>query len=366
LGFVAVVGHFTVQQAHAQAILQTAYVTLSDPRTGQTGVTQNFWFKAAQATLGSVIFQYCAYPSEVGAACTPSGASGAGTGALGSYYKATSTVPDNAFTGSWDAANTQWKVTSLYATESTSAGSPWRFQFTGMTNPSIAACVHATPANYSTGTCYVRIKAYPSTNYSGTPDTAIVSITVTQAVTVDARVDPVFTFTVTGVAGSGDTRNGTALSAITTTVTTVPFGSMTANQPKYAAHQLTVTTNTTAGYTISTQVTGNMTGTSYSKDIDPFIGVGANQTTAQSWTHPTGTVSGSDTGWLGVASDDTGITSPATNKFFSLNTTEFIVAKTVNSATARVTNVVYGIEVNAYQTADNYTTTLLYNALPTY
>lgn len=363
IGFAAI-ATFNASPTFAQAILQDAYVSVSDPRTGAT-TTHDFYFDVAKTTLGSVRFQYCAYPSETGGNCSASGANG--TDASLAQVTKGGGATDQTFTETWEGAATRFNVTSAYDAESTSAGVAWRFRFTDVVNPALNNCIHSTPTNNSTGTCYVRIFAYSQTNWGGTPDTAIVSITVTQAVSVSARVDPVFRFAVTGVAGSGATRNGTALSDVTTTVSTIPFGSLTALQPKFAAHTLTVTTNTTGGYTISAYLTGsNLTGTSYAEDIDPYVGNGANQTTPQSWTTPTGTVSGSDTGWLGVGTDDTGIITRAANAFYSLNTTSFVVASTEDSATNRTSNIVYGIEVNANQSADNYTGTLLYNALPKY
>lgn len=364
-GIVVFVGAvmFSVGAPQARAsVLENAILQLSDPRTAQTGVTHTFKFLVQATEVGSMTFQYCILPSG-------------GCSNTGTVYGDLGTVLDGAGAPSETFSDEAWGTQSdytaslnvTYDAEDTSAGTQWTVPFTGMTNPSLANCSHATPSNNSTGTCYVRISVYSATDYSGTPDTAIVSLTVTRAVSVSARVDPVFTFTVTGIAGSSATRNGTALSAVTTTVTTIPFGNLTAGTEKFAAQQLTVTTNTVGGFTIAAYLTANLSGTAYGDDIDPFIGDSANQSIPQSWTVPTGTVSSANTGWLGVGTDDTGVSGQANNAFYSLNmNSDFLVASCPNSASARVTNVVYGIEVNSYQQADNYTGTLLYDALPVY
>ena len=347
-------------------IVENAYLTISDPRTQATGVTHDFYFQVISSTLGSVRLQYCVSPSSATGSCTDPGGGGA-SGNLGTYTDGGGAPATATFTGSWEAGNTRWNVAAPLA-EATTAGAIWRFQFTGMVNPTLGSCTHNPPGNSSTGTCYVRLNIYAATDYTGTPDTGIVSITVTQSVSITARVDPTFTFTVTGVDPAGTaTANGTTLtSSVTTTVTTIPFGNLTANTEKFASQLLTVTTNTTGGYTIAARVTANLTGQAYLDDIDPFIGSGANQTTPQAWTLPTGTVSGSNTGWLGVGTDDTGVTGQQTNQFFSLNTSDFVVAKSPNSASTRNSYIVYGIEVNAFQEADNYTGTLYYTATPVY
>jgi hypothetical protein len=359
LGLVlAVAGTHQVQAG----LLENAYLSLSDPRTAQTGVTHDFYFNVINTTLGSVRIQYCVLPS--GTCSFPSG--GGASGTLGTYTEAGG-APTQTFTASWEAGSTRWNVAAPTA-ETTVAGNTWRFQFTSSVNPTYTDCTHNPPSNSSTGTCYVRIYVYSATNFTGTPDETIVSLTVTQAVTVSARVDPTFTFTVEGTTGDGSTAaNTTTLTnAITTTVTTIPFGNLTANTEKFAAHVLTVTTNTVGGYTIAARMTANLTGKAYADDIDPFAAAGVNSTTPQSWSIPTGTVSGTNTGWLGVGTDDTGVTGQAANKFFPLNTTDFVVAKSPNSASTRISKIVYGIEVNAFQEADNYTGTLLYTATPVY
>lgn len=359
LGLVlAVAGTHQVQAG----LLENAYLTLSDPRTGQTGVTHDFYFQVINTTLGSLRFQYCVLPS--GACSFPSG--GGASGTLGTYTEAT-VAPTQTFTGSWEAGSTRWNVAAPTA-ETTIAGNVWRFQFTSSINPAYTDCTHNPPVGNSTGTCYVRIYAYAATNFTGTPDETIVSLTVTQAVTVSARVDPTFTFTVEGTTGDGSTAaNTTTLTnGITTTVTTIPFGNLTANSEKFAAHSLTVTTNTVGGYTIAARMVANLTGSAYGDDIDPFTGGGATSSDPNAWTLPTGVVSGTNSGWLGVGTDDTGVTAQAANQFFPLTTTDFVVARTPNSASTRVSKIVYGIEVNAFQEADNYTGTLLYTATPVY
>lgn len=237
-----------------------------------------------------------------------------------------------------------------------------------MTNPTRTNCSNNSPANYSTGTCYVKLNTYPTSVWTGSGDNSIVSLTVTQAVTITARVNPTFQVRIDGIDG-GVTRNNTPLtSGISTTVTTIPFGNLTAGTAYFAGHLITVTGNNSGGYTVTAQLDNNLTGAAYDDPITPFYGSGDDATTtqAQDWAAPDGTASGTNTGWIGVGTDDTGVANRGNNQFFRLDTNGTVVAETDGPSDARQSNVVYGIQVNAYQQADNYEGVLTYNALPTY
>jgi len=367
--FVSAVGVFLAVIVFASqvkaATLENAYLDINDPSSGASGVTHDFYFEVTDTTVGRVDFRYCTTPSGN---CTTQGDLGAGgPGALG-------TVSDGGAsqTSAW-VAYSSWSDPYWYAIRdegvATTGGNQWRFRFTSMSNPAFDTCTHNQPTNSSTGTCYVRIQMYSDTAGASTTDSGIVSITVTRDVTVSARVDPTFTLTVEGVAGTAQTVNGSILTnSLTTTITTIPFGNLTANTSKTASHKLTVTGNISGGYTVTAKMDANLSGTAYGDDIDPFTGTGDNATTtaSQSWSSPDGTTSGTDTGWLGVGTDDTGVTNRGSNQFFSLSTTGTVIAETTGPASARISNVIYRIEANPYQQADSYTGILTYDALPTY
>lgn len=70
-------------------------------------------------------------------------------------------------------------------------------------------------------------------------------IALVESVRVTATVDPTITFTIASV-GVGETACGVAAS-VTTTATTVPFGTMALNTFKNLAHKLTLSTNAVGG-----------------------------------------------------------------------------------------------------------------------
>lgn len=367
--FVSAVGVFLALAVTASVVkaatLENAYLDISDPSSAAPSVVHDFYFEVVGTTVARVDFRYCVTPSGD---CTSQGNLGAAA--------SLATVSDggSAQTSYWQAYSS-WTAPYWYAIRdediSTTGGNQWRFRFTGMANPSFDTCTHNQPTNSSTGTCYVRIQMYSDTDgeTADQTDNTIVSITVTRDVTVSAQVDPTFTLTVEGVAGTGQSINGSTITnELTTTITTIPFGNLTANTSKTAAHTLTVTGNNSGGYTVTAKMDGNLTGNAYGDDIDPYTGTddNANTTTSQSWSSPDGTSSGTDTGWLGVGTDDTGVTNRGSNQFFSLGTTGTVVAESDGPSSARVSNVIYRIEANPYQQADSYAGLLTYDALPTY
>lgn len=359
--FVAFLGVFLASAGLNQAkasVLKNAYVALSNPiHSLSAQVNHDFYFTTVNNSLGSVKFQYCVAPSGT---CSDTGGGGA-AGALASVLKAG--VGDAGWTAAW--SGTTMSVTKS-AVDAAAGDVAYKFAFTSMSNPTLGNCNFT--SNATTGTCYIRINSYTDTNYSSAADDAIVSMTVTQSVSVTARVDPVFTLQIEGVGGVGQTLNGTVITNnLTTTTTTIPFGNLTVGTAKYASQKLTVTTNAVNGYVITTKLNGtNLTGSSYGHDIDPFAATNAASTNAVAWSSPNGTASGTNSGWIGVGTDDTGVAGRASNSFFPLNTDVLLVAKSTNSASSRISNLVYAIEINAYQQSDNYTGTVFYNATTTY
>jgi hypothetical protein len=350
--------------ANAQTVLKNAYLSTSNSISATTGVTHNFSFFHPGANFGSGTFQYCALASGT---CTDSGFD------VDSAAEGTVTEGGNDRSADWSTSdNTTDTITVTASTADSDANNTWIFGFTGLINPNISTDTNcAASAGGSTRTCYVKINTYSGTNTTGSTGSTTVSVTVTQGVTVTATVDPSFSLIIAGVdPGATATANGTSLTtAITPTVTTIPFGNLTPGTEKFAAQAATVTTNAYGGYSITVRMANNMTGNGYGDDVDAFTGNSANFSTANAWTLPTGTVSGTDTGWLGVGTDDTQVSGQGganSNEFFSLGTTLTTVATQSTSAQSELDIFVYGIEVNSYQRADSYSGTLRYNALPVY
>ena len=359
---VAVVLPVTASKASA-SLIKNSYMTVSDPRNNASNVTHTFYWINQTANIGGMTFQYCISPSGT---CTDTGADGTGASLSAITYNGGA---ESNWTYSWfDAA---W-TSQLKNTATTMGGGGQQYVVTiaNMSNPTLASCTFTQPGNASTATCYVRINTYADSTLVTSRDDGVVSMTITQGVSVSARVDPTFTFQVVGVAGDGIiTRNGTTMtSGITTTVTTIPFGNLTAGAEKFAGHDLTVVSNTDGGYNVTTKMATNLTGNAYpSYDIDPFTGNGATVSSAQTWLLPTGGTAGVNTGWLGIGTNDTGVPGRAANSFFSLRSDATTLVMTSTTATTGESNeIAFGVEVNSSQPADNYTGILIYNAIPVY
>lgn len=348
----------------ATGVIENAWVSMSNPVAQGSSSHTYRWYEPG-TPVGSVTLQYCVAPSGT---CNDTGIDASG---VNSYTSVT-------FAGAADTANwstaPSWNggtftLTLVRDSADVSTGLT-AFALPSFTNPTLSNCNFTN--NSETGTCYVRVSTYSGTDSTGAVSTGIVSLTVTQAVTVSARVDPTFTFRISGVnPASTATVNGTTLtSGITPSVTTLPFGNLTAGTPKYIAHSLTVTTNTVNGYDITTVMTANMAGAAYGGDIDGFVGNSATNAADESWLEPTGTAANTNTGWLGVGTDDTDVVNRSgganNNEFFTLGTSAVTVAEHTTSASSEIDNVVFGIEVNAFQQSDNYTGTMRYQALPVY
>ncbi|MFC1654030.1 hypothetical protein ACFL1M_04250 [Patescibacteria group bacterium] len=349
-------------QAHAvDELLEGVKVEMADSRD-QVTTTHTYYFTKDIGSIARMDFQYCVNPS---APCTTStGADGASASKPG-----TSAI---VFGGGTDET-ADWVFTFVDATDT------FRYTHTGaggangsgeyvvavqnLANADFSACTNDPPGNSSTGTCYVWFSTYSDSAGATPDDTAVASVTITRAINVSARVDPSFQFTVTGVAATGERHSTTITTDVTTTITTLPFGNLTANTERYAAHDLQIISNTDGGYVVTASLVANMTGVAYDVEIDPFSSATDN---AAVWSQPTGTVAGTDTGWIGIGTDDTDVTGAAEAEFFPLGTHNQQVALSTVSTVDDDIEVIYAMEVNSSHPADNYVGILYFNATPTY
>lgn len=343
------------------AQVQNMVVDLSNTNAGVSSTHAITWDNISSATLFTVRFQYCVNPSGTAGACTtpPSmDSTGATKGTL-----------TNMVQGDWSLVNV---VNGKPRFENTNAGEDLgtdtvTVEMVGIVNHAITDCHPA--SNSSTDTCYVRLETYTDIPFTTLIDQGVASVTVTQAVQVDARVDPLFAFTI------ASDNAGNVHSQVTTSVTSaynqLNFGNLTAGTPRYIGHLLRVTTNTENGYSITMRMNTQMTGTYPANNIDPFKGTFAAPTT---WTEPTGTTPSQDTGWIGYNTNDFGTGNNANdiesfnNQLFGpVNSTDNVVMEeggSDNGATPKY--VTYGLEANVFQPADTYQGQIIYTALPTY
>ena len=357
-----------IHQVSASSILQNFKASLSDPRPA---VSANHTFTFTTSSGGdyaNITVTYCKEPTWGGACTVPTGLN------LGNLTGG-SLVTQTGLDGNWtlDYANVgsnYYKI--LYPTadggKQTFGSGDQKLILTvnAITNPAIAGC-NSNGVNASTGTCYVKIGIYDGADTASDTliDSGVTSITMVAQVTVTARVDPSFTFVVNGVDES--TENNGVTTSVSSAYNTLPFGALTAGTPKYAAHQLTVTTNSQAGYTVSIKMATQMTGLYTANNIDPF----QNDGNHSAWAEPDGTVANTDTGWIGYNTSDNDVTNWTVGdsaEFAGVSSSaESLVMKATTSDNGSVSDYVsYAIEANVYQPADIYTGILYYNALPTY
>jgi hypothetical protein len=203
-------------------------------------------------------------------------------------------------------------------------------------------------------------------------DTGLTRVAILDGSVVTANVDTAFTFSVSGVA-SGSTVNGSpTTTATTTTATSVPFGTLAPNVSKTVAQDLSVTTNAVNGFVVTVQQTQNLLSVT-GADIDGFAN-GAYTNTPTAWTAPTAQVANENTwGHWGLTSeDDLNGNEFSSNKWVAASTTPRQVFQNSSSAdgvTANIgkTRIGYQAQVSGLQeAADDYNTTLIYVATPTF
>jgi len=215
---------------------------------------------------------------------------------------------------------------------------------------------------------------------TGTPtDQSTGKIGVIESVRVTATVDPTISFSIAGIAsganpcGTGAT-NQTDVSTVTgvNAPLAVPFGTLTLNTFLDAAHLLTVSTNASNGYVVTTQENDQM-----GKDggTTPFIidttgdNGTANETTSDTWdtaaAHP---------GFGYTLKAVSGATVPFTSTGTTFNVRTFPsiadpdspLVQTIMSSTstsdAHTANVCYRVTVAATQAAGDYENQITYTA----
>jgi hypothetical protein len=194
-------------------------------------------------------------------------------------------------------------------------------------------------------------------------DNATVGFIYTTGQAVSVSVDSVLSFTIAGIAGDGvATVNGATLTnGLTTTSTTIPFGTITSSANRIAAQDLTVSTNSGGGYTVYTRYTA-----------PPTSGANTISDTAGSNASPAA-FNAAGTEGFGYTTEDSTLsgtaarfTSSGGNKWapFTTSNAELVYsAAAVNNQTTRV-----GFQTSIANTTEpgSYVTSVIYTAVPVY
>jgi hypothetical protein len=191
-------------------------------------------------------------------------------------------------------------------------------------------------------------------------------------VEVTAVVNTIFNFVVAGTATSTSV-NGTSTSGAST-ATTIPFGVLAPGGIYTLAQELTVETNAANGFVVTVEQDGNLQ-SSTGADIDGFIDA-AYTNTPVAWIAPSNSLLNENTwGHWGLTSDDSNhggnefaggdkwvAASTTPRAIFSHNDPADGVTQDAGSAT-----VGYQVQITPLQEAgDDYNTTLMYIATPTF
>ena len=316
-------------------------ITVSDSRPSTASVTYTFTGTHTASSTKCLNIQFCQAASGT---CTIPNNMSVNTAS------ATSTGWNGWTYASWSAgfATTATGFKYTYATGE-NGGSAYAFAGTGITNSDTA------------GTYYAWVNTYDNTNCSSSPvdDTGVAAFAIISGVSVTATVNESLTFAITGLASSTSCKTAVT-STVTTLATSVPFGTLSTSANAIGCQTLTVTTNSTGGYTTTGAFTQNLL--SGSNDIDNHSGTNANPTA----------FSGAGTEAFGYTSNDASLGTGTTTRFGDNNvwagfsTTQTEVAYSASGVSSQATIIGYQAGISTTTVAGSYSTTVVYVTTPTY
>ncbi|MEW6607001.1 MAG: hypothetical protein AB1414_06035 [bacterium] len=175
------------------------------------------------------------------------------------------------------------------------------------------------------------------------------------------HIEADLSFTISGV-GLGVTVAG-EITTVTTTATSVAFGTLDLNSPEVAAHSLTVTTNARIGYTITIEENENMTKIGSATLISDVAGT---NTSPQAWP---GSVTYSKFGYHTTDSSlGTGIFDrfSANDTWAALTSQAEEIAFDNDEVDGQETKIVYKIEIGNLQEAGDYGNVITYVCTPVF
>ena len=334
-------------QIVSAATLTTASVTLSDPRPNTATVSYDF--QASNVTTSGI---QC-IRAEFDTAADGSGGKPTGMDVTNAAFGGTSDyIPTPA---SWSVSNNNTTgVISITGTSQTPASASGRnVVLTTITNGGTA------DDDY-----YLIFNTYNNTDCSSSPvDSVTVGFLFTNGQAVSMSVEGALAFTIAGVAGNGSAtvNAATITNGLTTTATTIPFGTVTASANKVAAQDLSVSTNSANGYTVYTRYTAAPT--SGANTISDHSGSNASPAT----------FSAAGTEAFGYTTEDSTLsgtadrfTSSGGNKWAAFTTTNAELVFSAAAVNAQTTRVGFQTGISATTEPGSYVTSVIYTAVPVY
>lgn len=200
-------------------------------------------------------------------------------------------------------------------------------------------------------------------------------VAIIDSVIMQASVDTNFSFQISGVTSSITILGVTT--TVSSTPTTLAFGTLPINSPVTMAQRLSVSTNAKNGFSVSVKEDQNLRN-SQGDDIDLFVDGNATSTPSP-WQAPSSTTGNENTfGHFGISSDDTdlnsgefGTTTARWAGNFQATSSRVVFSHngpsdgaTVNKGVA---NALFRIQIGPLQEpGSDYTNTLTYIATPTF
>ncbi len=326
----AMYGYMPIVRA---ASLTAASDTISDSDVSESNVTHVVEFTTGQDLTATYMIDIT-FPAEV------------------DMTSADATCPAN----STAATSSQTVTCTVDGGQSLTAGD-YSVTVTGTDNP-------GTAGGYT-------VQIVTETDLSVEVENGSVRFYILDDVTVTAHVDASLTFGVAGVASTTDVNGATC--SVDTTATTTDFGTLDDTAPVTVCQELTVTTNATAGFSVTVFQSQNLTSAG-GDEIDAFVdGTPAG---AQGWTGPAETLGDVTTyGHFGLTSEDASLL--AGDTFGAAQYVGFTGSTPMevmyhdgpadgSTADIGLTQVAYTAEISAMQEAGDYTSSLTYVATATY
>jgi hypothetical protein len=208
---------------------------------------------------------------------------------------------------------------------------------------------------------FLQFSTYNNTDCSSSGvDSSTINFIYTTGQVVSATVDPTLSMSVAGVS-SGATLKSAADVNITTTSSTIPFGTLTTASNKIAAHDITVGTNANTGYTTTIRYSGTLSSGSHS--ITDHTGTNASPTA----------FSAAGTEKFGYTTNDAVLGTGTTGRFGSNNVwAGFTTTASTNEvaysnvAVSETTRIGYQVGISSTTPAGAYSTTVDLISTPLY
>lgn len=241
------------------------------------------------------------------------------------------------------------------------------YQFEDSTGDALTAGNYATISaqtvtSPSITTYYAQITTYSSavsTHACGATigeQSNVIALSTLAGVTTTVTVSPTLTLS---IANSGSAINGSGdTSPITTTATTIPFGSVAAGATAWGSQTATVSTNAANGYALYLKDTGTLKDTNNDLLTDQTGTVTAPATFSGS----------SSVSSFGYTVGGTNAIAMGSNKWAGLGNagTQYMIGTKTTSVNSDTINVEYKVEPSNTQAPGTYSTTVVYTAVPSY